>query len=199
MWIAFASSPDGPMETMQGAYLISSEEHKGYEDVLADTEREYGVSSEHARQVRALTLEYHQKTLNRIEGLEVEAMRLHPGDQPLITLVKGRQAERTAVALVGLRDFFTNEAVLDVKVATLPPSAPAVPTASSGSPSYILAKDVVFECERLRMAFNEAEVLGEALAYTHLSNVMTEFFDDSGRYADFDSYDAKIALEECGQ
>ena len=200
-WLFFAGDMErgsmDTMDTMEEIYRSGGETHKAYEDMLYAEEGRFPSVHEYDKEVRALTLDAHASALGLTEEFEIEMMRLNPADEPLISLIKGRQAERTAVALVGIRDFFDSPAIAGIEVVTTTPDTgvAASPTRDD-PPTFILAKGVVFPCPYLTDWFDEAD---PRPAYPYLAEKMTSYWDEAGRYADFESADARAALAECGR
>ena len=188
----------GNAETMEDMYRRYGDTHKMFDDMHRMYENRYPTDPEWRGEIWRSTLRSHADALDDIEDLEDDFLSEHPDDEDLATLIEGRRAERTAVVKVGIRDMMTSPNV-DVLVTTATPVRVATPSAKGTPPSVILAKNVIFGCERLRMIFGEMVSVGETEGYSYLGQVMSMMEDESGRSAHFNSYDAKMALEECGQ
>ncbi len=58
----------------------------------------------------------------------------------------------------------------------------------------VVSRGVTFKCERLRLAQRESSIFPE-IVYQHVANIMQNAPQAAGVF--FDSYDAKVALEQC--
>lgn len=134
-----SARPQEPAEIMEEMYRYGGDAHKAYEDSLHENEGKFPSVPWYDKEAWSITLEYHGKTLDSTEEFEVEMMRLHPADESLIALVKARQAERTAVAAMGIRDFFNSPAVVDVQVATVAPSTSFIATPTTSASFVVTA------------------------------------------------------------
>ncbi|MYD26660.1 MAG: hypothetical protein F4X08_12695 [Gemmatimonadetes bacterium] len=136
----------------------------------------------------------HKELLEATDFHESKMIANHPDDDALADLIEGRRAERTAVAMVTLVDFMSSPNV-DVLAATVTPIVPVVvaaPSASDDSPSFIMAKEVIFECAQLARWYDERST------YAHLGKMMSHYEDEGGFNADFDRDEARAALDSCG-
>ena len=82
------------------------------------------------------------------------------------------------------------ESAMHMLYATVAPKL----TATAVANKTVRSKGVVFNCERLRMAYRSVASLRPDTAYAHVGNIMTQNADWTDL---FDGYDAKVALERC--
>ena len=75
------------------------------------------------------------------------------------------------------------------------PEGDATPTPSN----TVVSKGVRFKCEGLKMAQRGAAFLGSDYAYTYVASKMSLAALQLGHYQYYSSFDAKVALEECGE
>lgn len=203
IWLFFLwdKGPDNAnISDMRLAYSSMDQAHKVQEDLRHEYQGQHPSDLEYEREVQRITIDSHAGVLDRMEVFEDDMLDANPYDSELAALIGGRRAQRTAVAVVTIRDVFTSPGI---EVVTPTPvgrsSEIAEDVEDAEPPSFIITNNVIFECERLLMAFDEAATFGDELAYMHVSNVMTRHRDEAGNAANFGSYEAIDALGECGR
>lgn len=277
--LARSSEPEwDSVNSVEEVYREGGSAHKQFEDQYKGFVGKLSLTDDPAsarREAQRTSYRAHKDALAITEDYEMEMMRLRSDDAPLIEFIIGRQAERTAVALVAITDFISGPNV-DLRVLTAAPSpssiataVPLTPSASfvspatsdgtstpvanvasgdlidrtsptvvvhpptaapsveptpynaiaelienaassrgttyedifSGSytpspsdepPSMIIAKGVIFDCWVLQ------EWYAEEKSYSHLADTMSWYFDIAERRNNFNTEEAKFALNECG-
>lgn len=109
-------------------------------------------------------------------------------------------AHATAVAL---SVEYLDATVAPLRTATAEAAAPMLTATAQAyaaerrKNATVRSRNVTFRCERLRLAYREVSALGQNVAFRHVANTM--MLAPQGENTYFDSYDAKQALQECGQ
>ena len=79
------------------------------------------------------------------------------------------------------------------------PTVTPVPDVAELAPGRVESKGVVFECERLVMAFDRSkELFDDEGSYSNVAMTMMINTPD-GVFESYDGFDAKVALEECNR